>query len=166
MAKEFKDPAALAAHLKKAMDAQLAETLITIQSELGSTKVSPVDTGRFRASWFASEGSPSSEVPPEADAKAVGQLRRRRAKAAEKNGGEEKRGRGLGSYSPNTDAVNLQVDSSKTYYLTNNLPYAQAVAIEGKVVSQPTTWFTDFLNSRVPKIADTAAKVTKAAFDL
>jgi hypothetical protein len=136
MAKEFKDPAALAAHLKKAMDAQLAETLITIQSELGSTKVSPYDTGRFRSSWFASEGIPSSEVAPE------------------------------GADSPNTDATGLQVDSSKTYYLTSNLPYAQAVAIEGKVVSQPTTWFTDFLNSRVPKIADTAAKVTKAAFDL
>ena len=136
MAKEFKDPAALVAHLKKAMDAQVAETLITIQSELGSTKVSPYDTGRFRSSWFAAEGQPSGDVASE------------------------------GADSPSSDAAGLKVDSTKTYYLTNNLPYAQAVAIEGKVVSQPTTWFTDFLSSRVPKIVNTAAKVTKAAFDL
>jgi hypothetical protein len=136
MAKEFKDPQALADHMKKALDRVVAESLITMQSELGSTKVSPYDTGRFRSSWFAAEGSASSAVAPE------------------------------GADSPNTDATGLRVDSSKQYHITNSLPYAQAVAIEGKVVSQPTTWFTDFLNSRVPKIVDTAAKVTKAEFDL
>ena len=151
--------------MDKFLNRVVAETVITMQSELGSTKVSPVDTGRFRASWFASEGSPSSEVAPEADAKAVRQLHRRRAKATEKNGGEEKRGRGLGSYSPSTDATGLKMDWRRQYHLTNNLPYAQAVAIEGRVVAKatmPKTWFHDFMNSRVPKIIRAATRVAGA----
>ena len=55
----------LGKHLKKALDQLQAETLITTQAELGSSKVSPVDTGRFRSSWFAAEGSASSAVAPE-----------------------------------------------------------------------------------------------------
>ncbi len=58
----FKDPKKLEAHLRKALDAQVAETLISVQSELGSAAVSPVDTGRFRSNWFAAEGSASSET--------------------------------------------------------------------------------------------------------
>ena len=123
-------------HLKKAMDALQAEILITAQAKLGSTQVSPYDTGRFRSSWFAAEGSASSEAPPE------------------------------GADSPNTDATGLRVDSRKQYHLTNSLPYAQSVAIEGKVVSQPTTWFASFRNETIPRIQQTAAKVVKQQFDL
>ena len=123
-------------HLKKALDQLQAETLITAQAELGSSKVSPVDTGRLRSSWFAAEGTPSSEVAPE------------------------------GADSPNTDAADLRVDASKQYHLTNNLPYAQRVALEGHVVAKPKTWFEDFVNSRVPKIQAAAAKVVKSKFEL
>jgi len=157
-----KRPSQAPKDMDKFLSRVVAETVITMQAELGSTKVSPVDTGRFRASWFASEGSPSSEVAPEADAKAVRQLHRRRAKATEKNGGEEKRGRGLGSYSPSTDATGLKMDWRRQYHLTNNLPYAQAIAIEGRVVAKPKTWFHDFLNSRVPKIINAATRVAGA----
>ena len=132
----FKDPRKLQAHIKKALDALQAEVLITAQSRLGSTAVSPYDEGRFRSSWFAAEGSASSAVPPE------------------------------GADSPNTDATGLRVDSSKTYHLTNSLPYAQSVAIEGNVVSQPKTWFTSFRNETIPRIQQTAAKVVKQQFDL
>jgi hypothetical protein len=123
-------------HLKKALDALQAETLITTQAELGSTRVSPYDTGRFRSSWFAAEGSASSAVAPE------------------------------GTDSPNTDATGLRVDASKEYHLTNSLVYAQSVAIEGKVVSQPKNWFIDFTNVRIPKIQDAAARVVAQRFDL
>ena len=123
-------------HLKKAMDAWQAEVIVTTQSLLGSTQVSPYDTGRFRSSWFAAEGSASSEVAPE------------------------------GTDSPNTDATGLRVDSRKEYHLTNSLPYAQSVAIEGKVVSQPKTWFTSFRNKTLPRIQQAAAKVVKQEFDL
>jgi hypothetical protein len=132
----FTDPKDLERHLKKALDRLQAETLITVQAELGSTKVSPYDTGRFRSSWFAAEGTPSSETASE------------------------------GTNSPNTDANGLRVDASKTYHLTNNLPYAQSVAIEGKVVSQPANWFFDFQNARIPKIQQAAARVVKQEFEL
>ena len=132
----FKDPKKLAAHIKKALDFQMAETLISTQARLGSASVSPVDTGRLRSSWFAAEGNASNAEAPE------------------------------GANSPNTDAQGLKVDSRKTYHLTNNLPYAQRVAVEGHVVSKPTTWFTDFVNTTAPKIGDTAAKVVKREFDL
>ena len=123
-------------HLKKALDALQTEVIVTAQSRLGSTAVSPRNTGRFRSSWFAAEGTASSEVASE------------------------------GTDSPNTDATGLRVDSRKTYHLTNSLVYAQSVAIEGNVVSQPKTWFTSFRNETIPRIQQTAAKVVKQEFDL
>ena len=132
----FSNSRDLEKHLKKALDALQAEVLITTQARLGSAAVSPRDSGRFRSSWFAAEGSASSEVPPE------------------------------GADSPNTDATGLRVDSRKTYHLTSSLPYAQSVAIEGNVVSQPKTWFTSFRNEAIPRIQQTAAKVVKQEFDL
>ena len=123
-------------HLKKALDALQAEVLITTQARLGSAAVSPRDSGRFRSSWFAAEGTASSAVASE------------------------------GTDSPNTDATGLRVDSSKEYHLTNSLPYSQSVAIEGNVVSQPKTWFTSFRNEAIPRIQQTAAKVVKQEFDL
>ena len=129
-------------HLKKALDSLQAEVLITTQARLGSAAVSPVDTGRFRSSWFAAEGQASSAVAPE------------------------------GADDANEDAMGLQVDSSKTYHLTNSLPYAQAIAVEGRTnqqvntKSKPANWFSDFVNVRVPKIQNTAAKAVKANFDL
>lgn len=106
-------------------------TLITMQSELGSKKVSPYDTGRLRSSWFAAEGNPSGAVAAE------------------------------GTDGPSTDATDLTVDWRRQYHLTNNLPYAEVVCIEGRVVSQSTTWFHDFIYSRVPKIVDANIKAAR-----
>ena len=132
----FRDAAALERHLKKAMDALQAEVIVTTQSRLGSTAVSPYKDGRFRSSWFASEGSASSAVAPE------------------------------GADSPNTDATGLRVDSRKEYFLSNSLPYAQSVTVGERVVSQPKTWFTSFRNETIPRIQQTAARVIKQQFDL
>ena len=143
---KFNNAKDLERHLRKAMDALQAEVIVTTQSRLGSTAVSPVDTGRFRSSWFAAEGSASSAVAPE------------------------------GADSPNTDAAGLRVDSSKTYHLTNNLPYAESIALgvslppswggQHRVVSKPKTWFTSFRNETIPRIQQTAARVIKKEFDL
>ena len=57
---KFDNPADLRRHLKKAMNALQAEVIITTQAKLGSAAVSPIDTGRFRSSWFAAEGAASS----------------------------------------------------------------------------------------------------------
>ena len=138
----FKDPRKLQAHIKKALDALQAEVLITTQAKLGSTEVSPVDTGRFRSSWFAAEGSASSAVASE------------------------------GADSENEDAKGLKIDSRKTYHLTNNLPYAQAIAIEGRTnpeknqKSKPATWFTSFRNETIPSIQAEAARQIRKEFDL
>ena len=132
----FKDPKKLQAHIKEALDALQSEVLISVQSELGSAAVSPIDTGRFRSSWFAAEGSASNSVPPE------------------------------GANSANNDATGLKVDSSKTYHLTSSLPYAQSVAIEGKVVSKPAGWFAEFRGQRIPKIQAEAARQVKSEFGL
>lgn len=132
----FTDAKALERHIKKALDALQAETLITTQAELGSTAVSPVATGRFRSSWFAAEGGSSNAVASE------------------------------GSNSANTDATGLKVDSKRNYHLTNNLPYAESVAIEGNVVSKPPGWFKEFRDQRIPKIQAEAARQIKSEFDL
>ena len=131
----FTDPKKLAAYLKKATDELQAEVIITVQEELGSAAVSPVDTGRFRSNWFAAEGVASTQTTEATN-------------------------------SPQTDATGLRVDSRREYHLTNSLPYAQAIAVEGKVVSKPTTWFKDFRSSRIPKIADEAGRQIKQEFDL
>ena len=132
----FRDAAALGRHLKKALDATVAESLITVQAELGSSRVSPIDTGRMRSSWFAAEGNSSNEVAP------------------------------VGADSPNSDATGLRVDARKEYHLTNNLEYVQYVALEGRAVSKPSNWFFDFMSVRVPKIQDAAARVVKQEYDL
>ena len=131
----FTDPKKLEAHLKKALDALQAETIITTQSELGSTAVSPVNTGRFRSNWFAAEGSASRQTTEAVN-------------------------------SPQTDATGLRIDSRKDYHLTNSLPYAQSVTVEGKVVSKPTTWWKDFRSSRIPRIANEAGTQVKKEFEL
>jgi hypothetical protein len=142
----FTNPRDLIAHLEKAAAEQLKETIITSQAWLGSSKNSPRDTGRLRSSWFAAEGSPSSEVPPE-DADA-----------------------------PQTDAKNLEVQIDRTYWLSSNLPYAAPIALGvnlppswggvHRVVSAPPSWFIDFRNQEIPRIADAAGRVIKKRFDL
>ena len=132
----FTDPKRLKAYLEQAANATLAESIITTQARLGSSAISPVDSGRFRSSWFASEGSPSGDTAPE------------------------------GANSPNTDAESLKVDYRRKYYLSNSLPYSQQLCIEGRVVSKDANWFRDFRKSQVPKIQDAAAKKVKQQFQL
>ena len=139
---KFNNAKDLERHLKKAMDTLQFEVIKATQAQLGSKTVSPRDTGRFRSSWFAAEGTASSAVAPEGADKA------------------------------NEDAKGLRIDSSKTYHLTNSLPYSQAIAIEGRTnpeknpKSKPATWFTSFRNEAIPRIQAEAARQAKKAFDL
>ena len=139
---KFDNAKDLERHLKKAMDFLQAGVIVTTQEQLGSTAVSPVDTGRFRSSWFASEGQASSAVAPEGTDKA------------------------------NEDAKGLRIESGKTYHITNSLPYAQAIAIENRVNpkknprSKPIGWFTAFRNETIPQIQQDAARAVKQHFGL
>lgn len=134
----FHNSKKLGKHLKKALTALQAETLITTQSRLSSTRVSPVDTGRFRSSWFAAESSPSDEVAPE----------------------------GTNKINRDAEDLKLKMDINKEYHLTNNLPYAEEVALNGHVTSKPSDWFTSFVSTTTPKIAAEAARQIKKEFDL
>ena len=140
----FRDAAALERHLKKALDTLQFDVIKATQAGLGSKTVSPWSTGRLRSSWFAAEGTASSAVAPE------------------------------GTDSPNTDATGLRVDSSKTYHLTNNLPYVQPIALGenlppswgGEARAKSRGWFTLFRNETIPQIQQTAARAVKKHFDL
>ncbi|QQG31336.1 putative tail protein [Cyanophage S-2L] len=132
----FNDPEALKKHLSEALGAQLRLTVVQAQADLGSAAVSPVDTGRFRSSWFASKSRPSSEVAPE------------------------------GASTPQSDAEALRLVAGDEVHLTNSLPYAEAVAVEGRVVSKPATWFRSFREARLPRIQDAAGKLIKKQYDL
>ena len=131
-------------HIKKALDTLQTEVIVTTQDKLGSKQVSPVDTGRFRSSWFAAEGQASSEVAPEGTDKA------------------------------NEDAKGLRIDSSKTYHLTNNLPYVQPIALGenlppswgGEARAKSRGWFTLFRDETIPQIQQDAARAVKQHFDL
>ena len=133
---KFNNSRDLKRHLKKATDALIAEVITTTQGRLGSDAISPKDSGRLRSSWFASEGTPSNDVPPE-DAD-----------------------------SPNTDATGLRVDSDKTYFLTSSLPYTQEITLGMKAVNKPATWFISEINEGLPRTADKAAKIIKDQFKL
>lgn len=133
---KFTDANALKKHIKEALDALQTKVLVTTQAELGSEAVSPVDTGRFRSSWFAAEGNSSGAVAPE------------------------------GANSANTDAAGLKVDSEKDYHLTNNLPYAQRLCVEGRVVSKSPGWFKEFRDQTIPEIQAQAVRQVKSEFDL
>lgn len=133
---KFKNSKDLAAHLRKASEALLREVVVQSQRALGSSRVSPIDTGRLRSSWFAAESTASNAVAPE------------------------------GTNAANDDAKGLKVNLDREYHLTNNLPYAQRVCLEGHVFAKPSSWFTDFRNSRIPKIRDEAARQIKREFDL
>lgn len=142
----FDDPRELRRHLERAAAAQLRLTVIQAQADLGSSAVSPIDTGRFRSSWFASKGNASGQVAPE------------------------------GANAPRTDAQALLLTHRDEVHLTNSLPYAEALALgenlppswggTNRVISKPATWFKDFRDHRLPKISEAAARHTKKEYDL
>jgi len=132
----FSDPRLLRRHIEEALGYQLALGVIESQAQLGSADVSPIDTGRFRSSWFASRTTASSATAPE------------------------------GANAPRDDAQALTIRFDDDVHLTNSLPYAEALCVEGRVVAKPRTWFKSFRDSRVPRILDAAGSETRRRYDL
>ena len=114
------------------LDVLHKEAMITTQSRLGSSRVSPVDSGRLKASWFATpDRDNSKETQP-----------------------------GLESYTPSDDAKQLPLDYKRRYYLSNNVEYAEPVTGgKTKLKSKDKKWFISFLATTWPKICDAAARV-------
>ena len=137
----------LQAHLEKALGELQKETVVTAQARLGSTALSPRDSGRLRSSWFASAGDASTAVAPE------------------------------GADAPQTDAEALTIDWRREYHLINNLPYTLPIALGvnlppswggvHRVVSAPRDWFIRFRDIELPtQIQPEAAATTKRRFEL
>ena len=119
---------------------------IVVTAQAELGQITPRDTGRLRSSWFAQVGSGSNEVAPE------------------------------GKDSPNTDAQQLPLQFKEDIYLTNNLPYAQPIALGvnlppswngvPRVKAASQSWFYDFRQSRLPKIRDEEMAKIKRRYGL
>lgn len=143
---KFKDPKKLKRYLELAMIETVKVQLVTAQARLGSARISPIDTGRLRSSWFAAKGSPSDEVAPEKTNRI------------------------------NRNAKDLTYDLTSTFHLTNSLPYAAPVALginlppswggQNQVKSAPPNWFKEFRDVQMPKIQQQAARYVKRRFQL
>ena len=87
---------------------------VTIKLWSAVIKGSPVDTGRFRGNWFASGGTPSSEV----------------SQTMDKTGG---------ATINNATQVVVGIADWTNMTLTNNLPYAEVIEFGGYPGDGPNT---------------------------
>ena len=119
---------------------------MVIQSQAKLGEINPRDTGRMRSSWFAQVGSASDAVAPE------------------------------GTDRPNDDAKLLPLQFKEDVHLTNNLPYAQPVALginlppswggENRVWRASQSWYKDFRDATMPKIRKTSEIIIKNRYEL
>jgi hypothetical protein len=90
-------------NIEKAVDEAFSSFLVTTQGQLG--KANPKDTGRMASSWFIGQNRPSQDVRPE-----------RWAPKGSKKYVQAKFGR--------------KITFGGGWYLTNNVPYANRVALD------------------------------------
>ena len=146
----FTDAKKLANYLRQAQAEALKETVFNAQAEL--IQISPVDSGRFRANWMPSEGSPSNATnlgtgsPPSANNLTV-----------------------------RPGSVYFLVNNlvyAKPVALGENLPPSwggqprakkEGVGENSRV---DPNWYINFRDSRIPKIQEAAATTIKNRFDL
>jgi hypothetical protein len=105
--------------IKEALDKGLARHLILTQSSLA--KANPKDTGRMASSWFIGKDSPDRSVAPERD----------------------------GPGPVNLPDYNGRIEYDGTWYISNNLPYAERVAFDPKWAkggAGGAAWFTTIVS--------------------
>ena len=102
--------------LQKALEQSVSESVAAADADLKDS--SPVDSGRFRASWFQEQSK--SGVP---DTNAV-------------------QPEGKDSYPVPAKLSPDQIDGSADQVLINNLPYAQRLCEQGWSKKVPEDWFT------------------------
>ncbi len=89
---------------------------------------SPVDTGRFRASWFVGVNEPNRSITPERQVSE----RQRGSKRTTSGAGQESLAR-LQELTPD------RVTGKEIIYITNNLPYGPSLAA-GSSTQAPDGW--------------------------
>ena len=119
--------------VKEALDKALAEFLVKTQGKLG--KANPKDTGRMASSWFVSQNSPRGDTRPEDWA----------PKGAKRLELEEPQ--------------NMEFDG--TWYIINNLPYAERVALDPKWAkggAGGTAWYRNIESQLAADFGKSATK--------
>ena len=104
--------------IQKALDKAFAEHIVVTQGKLASSN--PVDTGRMASSWFIGKDTPDRSVAPERD---------------------EPGGVDVPQYSG-------RIEYDGTWYISNNLPYAERVAYDPKWAkggAGGAAWFTSIV---------------------
>ena len=120
--------------VKEALDAALAENLTKTQGKLA--KANPKDTGRMASSWFISQNQPELGARPE------------------------------GWAEPGAKRVQLEKPSQKiefdgTWYISNNLPYAERVALDPKWAKGGAGGAAWYRNIETQQAADFSKSATK-----
>lgn len=110
--------------VKKALDEGMQEHLEATQAQLATNN--PIDTGRMASSWFINKNSPASGERPE------------------------------GWAEPGTKRLEIKeytglVEFDGTWYISNNLPYAERVALDpeyAKGAPGGKDWYTRIENQQ------------------
>jgi|TARA_R100000081_G_scaffold85322_1_gene54276 hypothetical protein len=132
----FIDPKKLEAHLQKAIEDTLKNTVVKTQDKLGDD--APFFTGMMKSSWFAGDGSPSRAVPTEGSKTARTDARELDVKL------------GRNYY------LSSNLPYSQRVCLTDDWP--------GKTASKD--WFRKIRDFDVDRLFNESAKEAKAKFDL
>ena len=114
--------------VQQGLDKALTEHLTLTQGELG--KANPKDTGRMASSWFIGQNRPPTDVRPEGWAEPGA----KRVVLPEYTG---------------------RITFDGTWYISNNLPYAQRVALDPKWAkggAGGADWFTRIVNQQQVKL--------------
>ncbi len=119
--------------VKEALDKALAEHLTLTQGKLA--KANPKDTGRMASSWFVSQNQPRTDTRPD-DWAPEG------AKKVELD-----------------KPQNVEFDG--TWYISNNLPYAERVALDPKWAKGGAGGAAWFRNIETQQAADFNKRATK-----
>ena len=119
--------------VKEALDNALAEHLTKTQGKLG--KANPKDTGRMASSWFVSQNKPRTDTRP-ADWAPEGAKRLELEKPS-------------------------KVEFDGTWYIANNLPYAERVALDPKWAKGGAGGAAWYRNIETQQAADFNKSATK-----
>lgn len=141
-----KKPSELIGDIQHGLDKALAEHLVLTQGQLG--KDNPKDTGRMSSSWFIGHNQPDRSVRPE-------------------NWGtpakRDSKGKILveGSKTYEQPEYTGRITYDGTWYISNNLPYAERVCYDPKWAkggAGGVDWFTRIANQQVNKLNERIRK--------
>ena len=134
MAKGLREMLEFADEVKEALDKGLAEHLTKTQGKLAAAN--PVDTGRMASSWYVGKNQPDLSVEPERD--------------------------GPGEVTTKDYSGKIEYDG--TWYISNNLPYAERVALDAKWAkggAGGANWYRAIENSQVESLNKSMTKFLK-----